>query len=65
MVKNGRIRYVLGMSQKQSECGTYWSALGLLIIALVKTPEAADHVLPEVLELHQSQVCCHLNLIYP
>lgn len=42
-----------------------WSALCLFFIAPVQTPEAADHILPEGLELHQSQVCCHLNLIVP
>ena len=56
--KNGRIRHVLDMNQSQ------WSALCVLI-AVVQTPEEAGRVLPEGLELHQGQVCCHLNLVFP
>jgi len=41
-----------------------WSAVRLVLAAPVQTPEAADRVLPEGLELHQSQVCRHLNVVF-
>lgn len=49
--------------ESKAKYDTFWSGLCLHLCAAVQSPEEADQVLNVRLEVHQSQVCCHLKFI--